>query len=95
MPRRSKAEAQTRHARRRFRERCAVAVSAGDLRRLVADIQAGRLKFVERQSTRVTVFAADIDGEAMHVVYDRKHKTIVTVLYPPEVLRERMAKIKE
>jgi len=76
----TKAVSQTRHAQRRFLERTGLEVSKRELRGLSQAIRTERGRFVERQSLRVTVWDVPFEGRTFRVVYDKKRKTIVTVL---------------
>ena len=80
MARRSKEHAQRRHFNRRALERLGVKVNGRQYDALVADIQEGRARFVERQSNRITVWRVEIEGEPCGVVYDKLRGTLVTVL---------------
>src|SRR4030042_100947 len=77
------------HGKRRIAERCGILLNHKLLLELVENIQKGRYKFVDRQSQRVTRFQATIEGREMIIVYDRRHKTIVTVLYAEEFFTRR------
>ena len=77
-----KARTQHRHAQIRFLERHGLEVSGRELQMLVAQIQSGEARFVERQSLRASVWDVELEGKARRVIYDRKRKTIVTVFDP-------------
>lgn len=80
--RRTKAGAQTAHARTRAYERYGLRLDDADLKAIIADIQQGRAHFVCAQSLRVSVFdvKAGLEQVTTRVVYDRQRKTIVTFL---------------
>lgn len=77
----SKKKAQRVHAKRRARLRLDGLEFNRHMRRdLVAQIQAGRLEFIERQSLRVSKFRTVLNGVSCIIVYDRVRKEIVTFL---------------
>ena len=47
---------------------------------IVADIQNGRGEFVERQSRYKTVWKVKFEGKILGVVYDRRFKSLVTII---------------
>ena len=78
---RSKAEQQKLHAKRRIRERFGISLNDHQLAELVKQIQSSKLKLVEKQSNRISVFLAKIpSGENVRLVYDKNSHTIVTVM---------------
>lgn len=93
----SKAKAQRRHAQRRARGRYGVHLNRADLDAMVRQIQAGKATFLRRQSGRVSLFAVDMQGLRVPVVYDRKRKTIVTVLpivaLDPTAIKPRLSDV--
>lgn len=82
--RRPKSACQLQHAFRRGAQRYGVFLSEESFAELVDQIQTGRGEFVERQSKRVSKWQVQYDGTPMTVIYDKKRKTIVTVLPPKE-----------
>lgn len=78
--RRSKARGQREHAIKRAVQRFGLCLSAEDYDALVADIQAGRARFLFRESLRLTHHELDVGGKRCRVVYDATRKTIVTLL---------------
>lgn len=81
----TKRQAQQIHLHRRAAERLGVSLSPSDSARIVRQIQAGELSIVEKQTHRVSLFAAEVAGRQVVVVYDRKRKQIVTLWErPPE-----------
>ena len=77
----SKAKAQRNHAKKRSVERFGAAIGDTGLAKIVAQIQNGQAKFVERQSLRISVWEIDYHGQRCNVVYDKQRKTIVTFLF--------------
>jgi hypothetical protein len=80
--RNSKAEAERKHFKRRMIERLGVEINRQKLRELLELLHTGQLKFVHKQSNRISWFEAEIEGQIVHLVYDKDRKTFVTVLYP-------------
>jgi hypothetical protein len=80
--RRTKADAQRSHARRRMAERYDLNLTPQVRTEIVAAIRSGRSTPVARQSNRVIVHDIAIRGETVRVVYDRKRAEIITVLPP-------------
>lgn len=77
----SKHLAQTLHAQRRFAERTNLPLTRELRRKLVSMIHEQKnVRFVERQSNRITVWEAEVEGQFIHIVYDKERKNIVTVL---------------
>jgi hypothetical protein len=83
---RSKAKKQSRHARRRARERYALDLHQDAQQQIIRMIQDGEARFIRRQSQRVSLWEVEHDGLRLPIVYDRKRKTIVTVLPQEELL---------
>lgn len=75
--------AQRAHAKRRAEQRYGIRMNRDVLRQLIAQIQAGKARVLERQSLRVSVLELCIDGNPVPLVYDYKRKTIVTFLPKP------------
>jgi elongation factor P--beta-lysine ligase len=75
-----KERAERIHAERRFIERVGIDLTQNLHELLVSQIKKGKLKFVERQSVRVTLWETELNGITVHLVYDKKRKQIVTVL---------------
>lgn len=80
MSRPSKSTNQKRHARRRAAERYDLDLHQDAQQKIIRAIQGGEAKFIRRQSLRVTVWEVEFEGRKLPVVYDRKRKTIATVL---------------
>lgn len=78
--RRSKALNQVRHARLRALQRYNVELMDSDIRTIVAMIQDGRARPIERQSRRLTMFCVRYRSVQMYPIFDRTRKTIVTFL---------------
>lgn len=72
---------QNSHARRRALERFGLNMGPVRHAKLVRDVQSGAARFVERQSNRVTVWDADLDGHTVRIIYDGSRKQIVTFLF--------------
>jgi len=68
------------HAKRRLSERYGIAVDRVGLAEIVILIQAGKSRFVERQSNRVTVWDVPFRGQVVRVVYDTMRHAVVTAL---------------
>jgi len=81
MGRPSKRNSLRSHARRRCAQRHGIVLDENRRRRIITAIQAGRARFIERQSNRITVWSVPYDDGALRVVYDKRHE-IVTVLPP-------------
>lgn len=93
---------QRKHAKRRAFERFNVSLNRKDLIRMVDAIHKNRAVVVEKQSHRITVFLFpngwDKVTNAFRVVYDRKRKTIVTLLPPKQdfsVMKRRKSEVEE
>jgi hypothetical protein len=69
------------HAKRRARQRFSFELTAEQERAIVQDIQLGIAEFVERQSTRVTVWRVALANNVAKVCYDSHRKAIITCLY--------------
>jgi hypothetical protein len=75
-----KSESQRRHADRRAWERLGHGLSDWRHKDWVQQIQSEIGLFLRKQSLRISVWAVREDNEYIAVVYDKKRKTIVTVL---------------
>jgi hypothetical protein len=82
-----KHRAQRAHAKRRLQERYGLTVNRHDLRDMVALIQGGHARMIERQSHRVTVWDLTFHGKEIRVVYDNLRKVVVTALLPTHTLK--------
>jgi len=82
----SKSTNQKRHARRRAAERYELDLHQDAQAAIVRAIQGGEARFIRKQSQRVSVWEVEHGGRRLPVVYDKKRKTIVTVL-PEAALR--------
>lgn len=69
-----------RHLRKRMQQRLGVRLNKHGHQEMVSQIQSGIAKFLRRQSNRITLWALDIKGKQVKVVYDNKRHQIVTVL---------------
>ena len=84
---RSKAKNQKKHSKRRAAERYDLELHQDAEASIIRAIQGGEAKFIRRQSYRVSIFEVEHEGRTLPVVYDRKRKTIATIL-PKEALSE-------
>ena len=82
------------HVDKRFDERVG-GININQYNQLINRIQKGRLKLVKRQSHRVSIWETIFKDSLVHLVYDNKRKTIITVLpkTKPETIGERVDKI--
>jgi ribosomal protein L2 len=80
----TKAQSQTVHFKRRSSERLGIDLNRHVRRELINKIQRGNLKFIKKQSLRVSIFEAEIEGKICHLVYDKNRKKLVTVLLAGE-----------
>lgn len=93
----TKAKCQARHAARRSLERYGFEINQAAA---IQKIQAGKARFIERQSLRITLWEVEAAGKRVKVVYDSKRKTIVTALPADEIseieiIAEAEAKVRE
>ncbi len=82
----SKAKAQRKHAKRRASERYNLSINRHDQHEMVRMIQVGpgpNVRFVEKQSLRVSLWEIFFKDQWCKVVYDCQRKTIVTFLPRP------------
>lgn len=97
----SKSACQKKHAKNRARERFQIIFNNQQLKDIVQKIQKNQLKFIERQSNRITIWELSLpDNKSCCVVYDKMRKTIVTFLPRdwkdiPEVETDEQAEVKE
>ena len=87
----TKSDAQRAHAKKRFKERYGIEFNRHMRREFVKLIQHNQCHFIERQSSRITVWDLIYEGQVFRVVYDSKRQNIVTVI-PDE---KQAAKEKE
>lgn len=76
----SKLACQKIHAKKRARQRHGIILSDRGIQTIVTTIQNGQAELIERQSMRVGIYKVSYDGYDFKVVYDRKRKTLATVL---------------
>tara|TARA_Y100000034_G_scaffold91156_1_gene109940 strand:+ start:1008 stop:1268 length:261 start_codon:yes stop_codon:yes gene_type:complete len=77
----SKTKAQRIHAKKRFVERYGLDFTRHVRREFCRRIQKQeKARFIERQSTRVSVWDVEYEEKIYRVVYDKIRKSIVTVL---------------
>lgn len=78
----SKRECCIIHVKKRFRERFGITITDKDIADAVADIQVGyNAVALKKQSVNRTLFSVKIQGNYYNVIYDKKRKVIVTVLF--------------
>lgn len=77
--RRSKRLCQMRHAKRRGWLRLGRQVTEAELRRLAAAVQAGKLRLLEIQSSRISVYAMPEDPDSA-LIYDRSRGLVVSFM---------------
>ena len=75
-----KAANQIYHVKKRFLERFGVSLSNEDLNSMIEKIQGQTAVFIKKTSLRVTIWQVPLHGRLYEVVYDKRTKTIVTVL---------------
>ncbi len=63
-----------------MQQRLGVRLNKHGHQEMVSQIHNGVAKFLRRQSNRITLWALDIKGKQVKVVYDNKRHQIVTVL---------------
>jgi hypothetical protein len=80
MEEQDKGENQWKHFINRMEERFGIGVSVGKCQGIIKRIQDGRSKFIKKLSNRVSVFLFDIKGDEMHVLYDKKRKSLITAM---------------
>ncbi len=73
----TKAESLRLHFDRRCIERLGRVL---DHKQLVRDISQGNMKFMMKQSNRVSVFILDIDEVAYRLFYDKSRQTCITII---------------
>lgn len=72
------------HTRRRAAERFGVALTQATYKQIIQDIQKGVATFLHRQSNQVTIWQVTAEEEIMVAFYDKRRKTIKTVLTPAQ-----------
>jgi hypothetical protein len=72
------------HTRRRAAERFGVALTQSAYKQIIQDIQKGAATFLKRQSNMVTIWQVTAEEEVMVAFYDKRRKTIKTVLTPDQ-----------
>ncbi len=70
-----------RHAYNRCWDRFGFCLGKQEQEELVSLIQSHQADFVEKQSLRITLWDVKYRDKSMRLVYDKKRKKIVTVLY--------------
>jgi hypothetical protein len=77
----SKVICQRIHAKSRFKERLGLDITTAQIDAMVKTIQMGYAKFVERQSARVSKWEMTFNDRPYYVIYDKRTKSIVTILF--------------
>ena len=75
-----KAANQINHVKQRFVERFGLSLSNEDLSSMIKSIQNQTAVFVHKKSHRVSIWQVPLSGRLFKVVYDKRTKTVVTVL---------------
>ncbi len=79
----------TLHAIQRAAERYGITLTHDDLRRMVQDITQGRALLCRRaQNGKLPIYATDLGGQAVRVVYDPADARVVSVL--PRTVQPQM-----
>lgn len=81
----TKRDNQTQHFKQRFLARYGIDPNNETRRWMLEQIQSGQCRHIAHQSNRVSVWDLAYKGNHYPVVYDRKRKSLVTVL-PQECL---------
>lgn len=85
MTRRKKTAKQLKtHAYIRAAQRYHISLDEQQQDEIVDAIQQGECEFIERQSNNRTLFKVTLFGKVIGVVYDRRHKCLVTVIPPDD-----------
>lgn len=84
----NKAVCQRAHAKKRLAQRFDLQINRFQIRDLVAQIQQGKTRLLEKQSNRISVQLVIYSERKLAVVYDKERKTIVTFL-PDQYLIDR------
>jgi hypothetical protein len=77
---RSKAVCQQLHARRRALERYGIGFNKAMRRQMLEMIERHQTTLLSKQSARVSLREAVLEGRQVRFVYDRKRKRVVTFL---------------
>ena len=83
--RKGKAYAEAAHFKRQLYRRYRVRLNRHEYRALCDVVRSGRATFLRRQSQRVSIYALEINGTTVPVVYDAMRHRLVTAL-PQEAL---------
>jgi len=87
------------HAQQRLVERLGTKLTPEKLQQIVSDIHSGKAVYLcQGDIKRKPVYAVLLDGKAIPVVYDKKAKTIITVMHRtsiPQLLGRRLRKLHE
>lgn len=78
---RSKYSSQKAHARRRWMERVGDRLNKADYRRIANQIRFNKnVTFFKRQSNNITLWKIDIKHNNFIAVYDKKRKSVITIM---------------
>ena len=69
------------HVKERALERFGFVISDEELQELVCIVQQNKAKFIKRKSKYVTVFECELHNQRVWIVYNRRNKQIMTMLY--------------
>jgi len=72
------------HAYVRAAQRYQISLDEQQQAEIVESIQCGECEFIERQSNNRTLWKTTVFGKVIGVVYDRKRKSLVTVIPPDD-----------
>lgn len=87
-----KDKANSRHARRRARERFDYNLSEQEMQAIVKDIRDGKAQFIERQSITTTLWLVKLpNGSEAGAIYDHNQGNLRTLLSPEWTKREPAA----
>ena len=78
----TKSECERMHVKRRFLERFGIELSRKKRLQIIDEIQSGRATFIEKESTRVSLFDVSIEHQVVRVAYDRLRKELITAMVP-------------
>lgn len=81
----TKKQCQQAHARRRAKERFGIRLTKAMRLDIIKKIGSNKTRKLGKQSLRVTGHEVEIEGKLLKVLYDKKRKSIVTILPPGAV----------
>jgi len=82
-----------KHAKKRAQERYGVSLSKQDMKEIAGWIRHNKARHIHTKSLTKAIWAVEIRGEEIIVLYDRKKRIVVTVL--PSEVEERYKKPDE